>query len=598
MEESSGSYRQEHDYITYGTVNTPKLLAIKQKQISLENKKNRIEGRLKYEKVYGKNLLGKKVHQVRKRRLIFPGEKVLLGKHHLFFKETMREKATEKDYQKILRRENWGKRLRQWKNKKIRKAGRNLLNDENIQEDENFTDLKKNGKKMYRDTRRVVKRNIQTIRLNNNGYTRLKHIQDKQQLLGMKENHLLNKARRDSYKANIRSASSEYQKRKLKKEMASAVRAAEGSWVRRTKNLFLLKKKSTEQKIRAVKRIVSTLLSAAFLLLLFLALMIVISLIILSLVQGASEYSATAITQNDYHTLSDSTAYLKKLETDLEETFVDEEKRKEFEAGLEASHGPDIYEFVYELPEFGFSSTTLMAYLSVKYGSFTLEQVQTELEELFHEMYTLEIEVKEEMREVAITDPATGETTTAEEMKKICYVKLLKRELEEVVDERMDEEEKEQYATYKLSSGGQQVYGPVMQEDWTNLISSSFGERIHPVTGVRTFHNGVDIAVPIGTKLYSAVTGTVIVAKFSETAGKYIRVQTDTGWVITFMHMDTLAVSVGQKVERGDFVGLSGNTGRSTGPHLHLEVRDSSNNPINPIFIIPQNCYRMEEKDV
>jgi len=58
------------------------------------------------------------------------------------------------------------------------------------------------------------------------------------------------------------------------------------------------------------------------------------------------------------------------------------------------------------------------------------------------------------------------------------------------------------------------------------------------------------------------------------------------------MHMDTLAVRPGDKVMQGDFLGHSGNTGRSTGPHLHLEVRDANDNPINPIFIVPQNCYQ------
>ncbi len=182
------------------------------------------------------------------------------------------------------------------------------------------------------------------------------------------------------------------------------------------------------------------------------------------------------------------------------------------------------------------------------------------------------------------------------EPKKICYVTLEKKELEEIVEARLTEEMKFQYGAYKLSSGGQQVYAPVMQEDWTNLISSPYGERIHPITKVRKKHDGVDIAVPTGTKLYSAVTGTVTISKYSESAGNYVTVETDSGWSVTFMHMDSRAVAVGDRVEQGDFVGLSGNTGNSTGPHLHLQVENEEGKTVNPVFIIPQSCAVLEKE--
>ena len=103
-------------------------------------------------------------------------------------------------------------------------------------------------------------------------------------------------------------------------------------------------------------------------------------------------------------------------------------------------------------------------------------------------------------------------------------------------------------------------------------------------------HNGVDIAVPIGTRLYSAVDGTVTLAEYSESAGNWVKVRTETGWTVIFMHMDSLTVSAGQQVKQGDHLGYSGNTGRSTGPHLHLEVRNTEDKTLNPVFIIPQTC--------
>ena len=587
----------ENGRLRFGTAEAPKLSQINNRLLSLEQKQERIKGRLKYQKVIGKDTVGRQVTQIRKSRLIFPREKIVYDsdrrRTRIFFKESSRGVADDKDYKRILNE----KARVQFRNRNIRRVAYrtayNLFDDQNIQEDESATEWKRTGKKTFRGTRYIVDHNIRSLKLNNNKYSRLRYMENQQQLLQMRKEKILNKSMRDAYKGKISSASSRYQKQKLKKEMASAVRKAEGNWVRRTRSNFVRKKKSAEQKIRMTRRIVSTVLASGTLILIVLVIIGIGAMAALALAAGGAEYAEMAITLNDYHTLSDSTAYLQKLETDLEEYLMD---KTALERELERIHGPDLYEFEYEIADFGFHSTTLMAYLSAKYGTFTLDDVRAELEELFQEMYTLEIDVQEEIREVVTIDPDSGGEVRTEELKKIWYVKLVKKELEEVIDGRMTEEEKEHYGNYKLSSGGQQVYGPVMVEDWTNLISSNFGERIHPITGQRTFHNGVDVAVPTGTKLYSAVNGTVTVAQYSETAGNYIRVQTESGWVVTFMHMDTLAVSAGQKIERGDFVGHSGNTGRSTGPHLHLEVRDSNNNPINPIFIVPQNCY-MEEKN-
>lgn len=212
--------------------------------------------------------------------------------------------------------------------------------------------------------------------------------------------------------------------------------------------------------------------------------------------------------------------------------------------------------------------------------------MKEDLKEVFQEMYVLSVSTRMEDREI------DGET----EQKKICYITLTRTELEEIVEGRLTDDELELYRSYKLTTGGQQVYGPVMREDWTNLISSNYGDRIHPITKIRTTHKGVDIAVPTGTKLYSAVKGTVTVARYSETAGNMVTVKNSTGWTVTFMHMDSIAVSVSQNVEKGDFIGYSGNTGNSTGPHLHLQVNDAGGNTVNPIFIIPQTCAKINDE--
>lgn len=598
--EDKGRYTDVHEDgdLRFGTAEAPELFHINQQIDSLEKKQDRIRRRLKYESVSGKSLLGKEVEQLRKKRLIFSGEKTVYDsggrKRRIFFKEISRKQADEKDYRNLLNSRDRKRFRNRVIRGKVHQMGKKFINDESIKEDESAAEWKGRGRKYYRGTRRTIERSIRNIKLQNNDYTRLKYMGNQQQLLQMKKERILNKARRETYKSRISSASSQYQKRRLKKEMVSAIRKNEGNWIKRIKNQIFVRKKSLEQRVRMTKRIATTVMSSLTLLLILMALLGIGTIILVALTEGAAQYVEMAVTMNDYGTLSESTAYLKKQETDLEEYL---QNKPELEAELEANYGPDLYEFHYALADMGFSSTTLMAYLSAKYGSFNLDRVEAEIDSIFQEMYTLEIQIIEELREVIYTNPDTGEQMVVEEPRKICYVTLSKKELEEVIADRMDGEEKIRYSDYKLSSGGQQVYSPIMLEDWTNLISSDYGERIHPITGVRTFHNGVDIAIPTGTKLYSAVAGTVTVAQYSESAGNYVRVQTDSGWVVTFMHMDTLAVSPGQTVEKGDFLGHSGNTGRSTGPHLHLEVRDANNNPINPIFIVPQNCYQQEEND-
>lgn len=74
-----------------------------------------------------------------------------------------------------------------------------------------------------------------------------------------------------------------------------------------------------------------------------------------------------------------------------------------------------------------------------------------------------------------------------------------------------------------------------------------------------------------------------------------VTVQTDSGWTVTFMHMDSRTVMEGQRIEKGQHVGYSGNTGNSTGPHLHLQVHDQDKNPVNPIFIIPFSTAEASE---
>ncbi|WP_437888902.1 murein DD-endopeptidase MepM [Phytobacter sp. V91] len=104
-------------------------------------------------------------------------------------------------------------------------------------------------------------------------------------------------------------------------------------------------------------------------------------------------------------------------------------------------------------------------------------------------------------------------------------------------------------------------------------VSSNFNpRRLNPVTGRVAPHKGVDFAMPQGTPVLSVGDGEVVVAKRSGAAGYYVAVRHGRTYTTRYMHLRKLLVKEGQSVKRGDRIALSGNTGRSTGPHLHYEV--------------------------
>lgn len=109
--------------------------------------------------------------------------------------------------------------------------------------------------------------------------------------------------------------------------------------------------------------------------------------------------------------------------------------------------------------------------------------------------------------------------------------------------------------------------------NWRGIVTSEFGNRIDPITGKKDGHTGMDLAVPSGTPIRAALGGTVTKATYHSSYGYYVMVDHGNGLSTLYAHNSRLMVKVGQTVETGDVVSLSGATGRVTGPHLHFEVR-------------------------
>ncbi len=133
----------------------------------------------------------------------------------------------------------------------------------------------------------------------------------------------------------------------------------------------------------------------------------------------------------------------------------------------------------------------------------------------------------------------------------------------------------------------QKVYkgGQFMWPTTSTYITSPFGFRIHPVTGVYTGHTGVDIGVGMGSPVYAAADGTVIVASWYGGYGYAVVIDHGSGISTLYGHNSSLNVSVGQNVSRGQVIASSGSTGVSTGPHLHFEVR------INGQYVDPMQYF-------
>lgn len=123
---------------------------------------------------------------------------------------------------------------------------------------------------------------------------------------------------------------------------------------------------------------------------------------------------------------------------------------------------------------------------------------------------------------------------------------------------------------------------------WERRVTSEFGNRVDPITGKRKGHGGMDLAVPTGTPIRAALGGTVTVSKYNAGGyGYYVMIDHGNGLTTLYGHCSQLLARVGQTVQAGDIIALSGSTGRSTGPHLHFEVRVNGERT-NPRAYLPK----------
>jgi len=336
--------------------------------------------------------------------------------------------------------------------------------------------------------------------------------------------------------------------------------------------------KIAKKLLEFARRNATVIISVASFLIVFIVVAAGLSSCAMAFSSGAGTYISGTSGTKDYD-MTDSDSYFRKKEMELQEKM---DKIQEDYPGYD--------EYVLDIADIGHDATKLMAYLTAKYESYTLADVQSELDELFDLMYIITIEEKTEIRTRMVEKEAEDGTKYEVEEEyewKILYVTLEKKDFDGIVIPRLpDDNAKEMYDIYKDTGGAHQAFYNPFTVDWSAHVSSEFGWRIHPITGKEKFHNGIDIALPTGTEVHASSSGTVIQSYYSESAGNYVVVQDETGYTAHYMHLNSRSVAVGDVIKHGEIIGTVGSTGNSTGPHLHFGVKDASGEWINPRFVL------------
>lgn len=138
---------------------------------------------------------------------------------------------------------------------------------------------------------------------------------------------------------------------------------------------------------------------------------------------------------------------------------------------------------------------------------------------------------------------------------------------------------------------------PISNKDLTR-IASGFGYRVHPIYKTTMLHTGLDFTAPVKTEIYATGNGVVEKVEYDGRGyGNNVIINHGYGYETLYGHMSKINVRPGQKINRGDVIGFVGNTGSSTGPHLHYEVikNDRKINPINFFYndLTPEQYEKM-----
>ncbi len=197
-----------------------------------------------------------------------------------------------------------------------------------------------------------------------------------------------------------------------------------------------------------------------------------------------------------------------------------------------------------------------------------------------------------EARVEVVASQTEMQATLAGVNEEIARLDALQEEEEMAAEEaRRLEEEAARLAAQKFNVGSGAIAGAISSGGWTHplpgaRVTSEYGSRTDPITGkVSAYHSGIDLAMPIGTPVGAAKAGTVSYVGWYGTGGNAVIVNHGDGVRTVYMHLSGFNSSVGDVVQPGQCIAFVGNTGRSTGPHLHFNV-EINKTPINPRAVL------------
>ena len=354
-----------------------------------------------------------------------------------------------------------------------------------------------------------------------------------------------------------------WQKQKLKRQYAKAAREAQKTG-KRAKDAAVTTEKIAASVVNTVKRHP---VICGILVLLLLVVFLISSLSNIG-TGGLGSIAASTYLAEDQD-INNAELIYTEWETDLQ-----------MEIDRVETDRPGYDEYRYNIGAIEHDPYILMGYLTSAYQNFTYEQIEGVLRQLFNEQYSLTFTEETEIRYRTEThvDPETGEETEEEVPYEwhILNVKLTATPLANLVVQRMSSEQKEICEILLQTKGNRQYVKNVFGINWLPYVTSYYGYRVHPISGGKDYHTGVDIGMAQGTEILAGHDGTVTLAGNAGGYGLCVAIEGEAyeGHTLTtkYGHCSQLLVSVGQEVKAGDVIAKVGSTGNSTGPHLHLEV--------------------------
>lgn len=358
------------------------------------------------------------------------------------------------------------------------------------------------------------------------------------------------------------------QKQKLKRSYAAAAKeAAKGA--QHTTNVLI----AIGQKMRALVQAVATRKTAFG----------IVAVGVLLLPTFGSLFSSCSAMLTGIQSAIVSTCYVAEdTEINCSELFYTElETNLQITINNTETDYPGYDEYRYSIGEIGHNPYELMGYLSAVYDNFTYTQVEAEILRLFDLQYQLTWE------EIVETRTYTDEEGVEHEYEwNVLKTTLSVNPLSGIIAASLPVgDPSDRYGVYMQTCGNRQCYGNPFNFAWISYVTSTYGYRIHPISGEKNLHRGVDIGTAEGTPILAVQDGRVVSAGDAGGYGLCVAIEGEDGYQSRYAHCSSLFVSAGQEVKRGDIIAAVGSTGNSTGAHLHLEITHNGEY-LNPYFYV------------